>query len=231
MARLRGTSESLPRLFYANVAAPLMPPTLLATVQRLRGRATSEPSPLNLLAPRMNQMMNAATARPSWYLSARREHLAQLTSPMLADGLEVLDRSTAMHRVELRYPFFDRRLAEYCLALPADQKLADGYSRVVARRAMVGVVPEMVRWRAGKGQPGLHIISALRRSRAVLDDLVLQDRGVLVPYVNMDVLRGMYADFVAERAISFRTVIQLWSAAILARWLRDATERQNVLSA
>jgi asparagine synthase (glutamine-hydrolysing) len=231
MARLRGTSESLPRLFYANVAAPLMPPTLLAAVQRLRGRATSEPSPLNLLAPRMIQRMGTPAAQSSWYLSARREHLVQLTSPMLAEGLDLLDRSMAIRRMEGRYPFFDRRLAEYCFALPADQKLADGYSRIVARRAMAGVVPDTARWRAGKGKPGLHIISALRRDRAVLDDLVLRDRGVLAPYANMDVLRGMHADFAAERPVSFRTVIQLWSAAVLARWLRDEAERQNVLSA
>lgn len=231
MARHRGTNESLPRLFYANVAAPLMPPSLLAAVQRARGRWSPELAPLEILSPRMVSLMGAVSKRSPWFVSARNEHVAQLLSPMLAEGLEVLDRSTAIHRVELRFPFFDRRLAEYCVALPADQKLANGYSRIVARHAMAGVVPDKVRWRAGKGQPGLHILSALRRDRAALEDLVLRDRGVLAPYINMDVLRGIYGDFVAERPVSFRTVIQLWSAAILSRWLRDEEERPNVLQA
>lgn len=232
LARLRGTNESLARLFFANVAAPLLPPALLAAALRLRGRAPLSVAPLKLLTPRMREVSGAPkTAKATWSVSARREHLAQLTSPMLADGLELLDRSMAMHRVEGRYPFFDRRLAEYCLSLPADQKLAGGYSRMVARRAMAGVVPDVVRWRAGKGLPGLHIIVALRRSRAILDDLFARDPAVLAPYVDIDLLRAMYADLLAERRIEFRTVIQLWSAAVLARWLREHATRQNVLSA
>ncbi|HEV7765637.1 MAG TPA: asparagine synthase-related protein [Thermoanaerobaculia bacterium] len=230
LARLRGTNESLPRLFYANVAAPLMPRPLLAIVQRLRGRASTNFPTFKLLGPRMREQIGVPTVQPSWYASTRREHLAQLLSPMVADGLELLDHSMAMHRVEGRYPFFDRRLAEYCLALPADQKLTDGYTRSVARRAMAGVVPDKVRWRAGKGLPGLHIFSAMRRDRAILEDLV-RDRDVLAPYVDMDVLNGMYTELLSERPIDFRTVIQLWSAAILARWLRLDAERQNVLSA
>lgn len=226
LAIRRGTSESLPRLFLGNVVAPLMPPSLFALVQRLRGRAPSDDPALKLLTPRMAQLTGASTARHRWYFSARQEHVAQLMSPMLADGLELLDRSMAMHGVEGRYPFFDRRLAEYCLSLPADQKLADGYSRIVARRALDGVVPDTVRWRAGKGRPGLHVIPALRRSRAILDDLFVRDPSVLAPYVDIDVLRAAYADLLSERPIDFRTVVRIWSAAVLARWLRE-----NVLSA
>jgi len=220
LAARRGTNESLPRLFFGNVAAPLMPPSLLAFALRLRGRAPTGDPALKFLTPKMAELTGAASARHPWSFSARQEHVAQLTSPMLADGLELLDRTMAMHGVEGRYPFFDRRLAEYCLSLPADQKLADGYSRIVARRAMNGVVPDMVRWRAGKGLPGVHVIPALRRSRAILDDLFVRDPSVLAPYVDVDVLRAAYADLLSERPIDFRTVIRLWSAAVLARWLR-----------
>lgn len=179
----------------------------------------------------MREATGASTATNRVPLSARREHLAQLTAPMLADGLELLDRSMAMHRVEGRYPFFDRRLAEYCLSLPADQKLAGGYSRIVARRAMAGIVPDVVRWRAGKGAPGLHIIVALRQNRATLDDLFVRDPSVLAPYVDIDALRAVYGEFSAGKNVDFRTVIQLWSAAVLARWLRENATRRNVLSA
>jgi asparagine synthase (glutamine-hydrolysing) len=220
MAARRGTNESLPRLFLGNVAAPLMPPSLLAFALRLRGRASTGDPARKLLTPRMAQLTGAASARHRWTFSAQQEHVAQLTSPMLADGLELLDRTMAMHGVEGRYPFFDRRLAEYCLSLPADQKLADGYSRIVARRAMAGIVPDVVRWRAGKGLPGVHVIPALRRSRAILDDLFVRDPSVLAPYLDIDVLRTLYADFLSERPTEFRTAIRLWSAAVLARWLR-----------
>ncbi|HYC62943.1 MAG TPA: asparagine synthase-related protein [Thermoanaerobaculia bacterium] len=231
LARLRGTNESLPRLFFGNVAAPMLPGALLAAALRLRGRTPSTFAPLKLLTPRTREASRVSMAKYTVPLSARSEHLAQLTSPMLADGLELLDRSMAMHRVEGRYPFFDRRLAEYCLSLPSDQKLAGGYTRIVARRAMAGIVPDAVRWRAGKGLPGLHIIVALRRGRAILDDLFVRDPSVLAPYVDIDALRAMYAEFLSAKSVEFRSVIQLWSAAVLARWLREQQAQQNVLSA
>jgi asparagine synthase (glutamine-hydrolysing) len=220
LASRRGTSESLPRLFLGNVAAQLMPPPLLAFALRLRGRAPANDNALQLLTPQMAQLTGVRAFRHQRYFSARQEHVAQLTSPMLADGLELLDRSVAMHGAEVRYPFFDRRLAEYCLSLPADQKLADGYSRIVARRALAGVVPHAVLWRPGKGLPGLHVIPALRRDLTCLDDVFVRDPSALAPYVNMDALRKAYAGFSSERPIDFKTVIRLWSAAVLARWLR-----------
>jgi asparagine synthase (glutamine-hydrolysing) len=225
LADRRGTRESLPRLFLANVAAPLMPPSVLALALRLRGRTPSGHSGLALLSPRLARLTGARRPPNVWALTARQDHLAQLTAPLLADGLELLDRAMAVGGVEGRYPFFDRRLAEYCVSLPADQKLDDGYSRIVARRALEGILPEAVRWRAGKGLPGLHVIAAMRQQRAVLDDLFVRDPSALAPYVDMKVLRAAYADLLANRPVDFRTAIRVWSAAVLGQWLR------NVLSA
>jgi asparagine synthase (glutamine-hydrolysing) len=225
LAARRGTSESLPRLFMANVAAPLMSPSVLAFALRLRGRAPSGDPGLALLSPRLARLTGAATARHRWLLSTRQEHLAGLNAPMLADGLELLDRTMVLGGIEGRYPFFDRRLAEYCLSLPGDQKLDDGYSRIVARRALEGILPDAIRWRAGKGLPGLHVVTALRRQRELLDELFVRDPSVLAPYVDIDVLRAAYAELISERPADFKTMIRVWSAAVLAKWLR------NVLSA
>jgi asparagine synthase (glutamine-hydrolysing) len=219
LADRRGSRESLPRLFLGNVAAPLMPRPMLAFALRLRGRKPSENPGLRLLTPRLAALAGSSSHR--WFFSERADHRWQLTSPMLAEGLELLDRAMAVSGAEGRYPFFDRRLAEYCLSLPADQKLADGYSRIVARRAMEGVLPPAVQWRAGKGKPGLHIIPSLRARRERLDDLFVGDPSALAPYVNLPVLRAAYDRFLSDRA-DFQTIIQLWSAAALAAWLRQS---------
>lgn len=218
LADRRGSHESLPRLFFGNVAAPLMPPTLLACALRVRGREASLNPGLRLLTPRLAAL--AGTSSRRWFFSERADHRWQLTSPMLAEGLELLDRAMAISGAEGRYPFFDRRLAEYCLSLPADQKLARGYSRIVARRALEGVLPPAVQWRAGKGLPGLHIIPALRASRARLDRVFIRDSSALAPYLDLAVLRAAYDLFLGGRA-DFQTVIRLWSAAALAAWLRQ----------
>jgi asparagine synthase (glutamine-hydrolysing) len=220
LAARRGTHESLARLFVSQVAAPLAPPALLRFNLRLRHRPQLADPGLALLTPRARAIGAARRHRHHVSFSTRSEHVAQFGAPLLAEGLELMDRVFAAAGVEGRYPFFDRRLVEYCISLPADQKLADGYSRIVARRAMEGIVPPEIQWRAGKGKPGLHILPALRASRSVLDDLFVRDPSMLAPYVDIDVLRKTYADFLDARTGDFTLAIRLWSAAILGQWLR-----------
>ena len=64
--------------------------------------------------------------------------------------LEIIDRATAAFSIEPRYPFFDKRLVEFCLALPTNQKLYRGWTRIIMRRAMANILPEIVQWRVGK---------------------------------------------------------------------------------
>ena len=154
------------------------------------------------------------------FRSVREEQVWQLESPFVAEGLELSDRMVARLGVEGRYPFLDRRLVEYCVSLPADQKLAGGYSRIVARRAMEGIVPDAVRWRAGKGAPGLHIVHGLRAHREELDAFFTHDAAAVERWVAIDALRRTYEELTSGRAVDFQSVIRLWSAAALGRWLR-----------
>ena len=73
-----------------------------------------------------------------------------LTDGVNANGCEQFDKAAARFRIEPRYPFFDRRLLEFCLAIPTSQKLYHGFVRMVMRRAMNGILPETIRWRGGK---------------------------------------------------------------------------------
>ena len=219
MARLQGVEPALPTLFLKNVLAPLMPPSLLTLARRLRRKHVGV-SGLALLSPRLAAMSHGSSQRYHPLLTARQQHVAQLNSPMLAEGLELVDRVMADRQVEARYPFFDRRLAEYCVALPAAQKLADGYSRIVARRALQGSMPPAIQWRAGKGKPGLHILPALLAHRARLDDLLLHDPAAIAPYVDLDAVRTLYEDFLQQRSVEFISVIRLWSVAVLGYWVR-----------
>jgi hypothetical protein len=37
----------------------------------------------------------------------------------------------------MRYPFWDKRMIEFCLSLPPEQKIKKGWTRMIMRRAMV----------------------------------------------------------------------------------------------
>ncbi len=54
--------------------------------------------------------------------------------------------------VENRFPFFDRRLVEFLLAIPEEQRWRNGWSKAILRQAMSGIVPETIIKR--KNTPG-----------------------------------------------------------------------------
>ncbi|NJO66017.1 MAG: lasso peptide isopeptide bond-forming cyclase, partial [Richelia sp. RM2_1_2] len=72
--------------------------------------------------------------------SAKKEHYQTITSGLQVYALEVLDKAAAAFSIEQRYPFWDKRLVEFCLAIPSEQKLHKGWSRMVMRRAMTNIL-------------------------------------------------------------------------------------------
>lgn len=59
--------------------------------------------------------------------------------------LRNFDRLSMAHGIEVRMPFMDWRLVTYTMALPDSSKSSDGYTKVVARRAMAKHMPESIR--------------------------------------------------------------------------------------
>lgn len=205
-------------LFSTHVAGRLVPPRVLSTMRRALRRGSGSHGAPPWLRPTWRDAIVEDRFVPT--VRARDEHVRHLRSPLIAEGLELFDRVMSQAGAEGRYPFFDRELVEFCIGLPADQKLAGGFTRVVLRRAMSGVLPEAVQWRAGKGKPGLHLVKSLRDSRDRLDPILLRESSVLEPWVDLGRLRAAYATFAGGGVLDFVTTIQLWSAAALTCWLR-----------
>ena len=85
------------------------------------------------------------------------------------------DQTAATFALEQRYPFFDRRFMEFCLALPFEQKLRQGWTRAIFRRAMEKVLPPKVQWRTDKGNMSVNIRRRLLEERETLDAVILHD--------------------------------------------------------
>jgi asparagine synthase (glutamine-hydrolysing) len=60
------------------------------------------------------------------------------------------DREAAHAAIERRYPFFDRRLAEFCLRIPEEQRRRGTVTKYVLRTAMRDRLPERVRLKSFK---------------------------------------------------------------------------------
>lgn len=62
--------------------------------------------------------------------------------------LRFTDRNSMAFSVESRLPFLDYKFAEYCAKLPISQKLTNGYSKAIMRRALK--MPDKIRKRKDK---------------------------------------------------------------------------------
>jgi len=70
---------------------------------------------------------------------------------MPGDVLVKSDRVSLAHALELRCPFLDKELAEFCISLPANFKISDNEDKVLLRRAYENQWSEEIRKRSKQG--------------------------------------------------------------------------------
>jgi asparagine synthase (glutamine-hydrolysing) len=93
-------------------------------------------------------------ALPSEWGALNRRLYRMFHSTVLPTILRNFDRVSMAHGVEVRMPFMDWRLVTYTMALPEASKSSDGYTKMLARRAMEGRMPESIRM--GRRKVGLN---------------------------------------------------------------------------
>lgn len=173
---------------------------------------------------RTDLAQRCAALDPGWSNPPQTEklhHYRRLANGILPFALEILDKAATMHGIEPRYPFCDKRLIEFCYALPPTQKLHDGWTRMIARRAMKGILPDRIRWRGGKANLSANFNRGLLAfERETLDRIILKDPGTIEGYVDIDVLRRVYERFQVSHA--HEDAMTIWKPLTLALWLEYA---------
>ncbi len=155
----------------------------------------------------------------------RRErpiHRMHIESSLLTLLLEVFARTAAPFEVEPRYPFLDRRVMEFCLSLPGDQKLSQGWDRVVMRRAMEGLLPSEIQWHAKKQDLTPNFNLRLLDSRDLLHDVIVREPDVLEPFIDIDALRATHDRYLDDPRRRTQDSFAVFWAAVFALWLRHS---------
>ena len=124
--------------------------------------------------------------------TARQQHYIDLEYGLLSTAMEIYNIETARFGIEARFPFLDRRLAEFCLAIPPEQKIGHGYTRWVARQGLASYLPEKIRLRSSKGNLGWNFLRGLKADQDLFEDIFNSPNKLLEQYLNFDVLRKMF---------------------------------------
>lgn len=142
-----------------------------------------------------------------------------MTSGLIPYGFELTDKASMAFAIENRHPFADRRLVEFCLALPPQQKLQQGWIRMIVRRALANILPEKITWRGGKTVNSPAVTAAFSEVKtALLQEIIMNDPGPLEMYVNITALREIYQRYQLKQDL--HDEILIWQAVTLALWLR-----------
>ena len=97
--------------------------------------------------PSFNEIMNNYNGLPIANLYTKNSqyaHYTDITNPTIEMSLNLINHSANMYGIDIKFPFMDRKLIEFCLSIPSSQKLKNGVSRSILRRSLKNIIPTSI---------------------------------------------------------------------------------------
>lgn len=175
----------------------------------------------SLSAPERMPIASYRDTLPDYYSSFDRRLYAMFHGSVLPTILRNFDRVSMAHGVEVRMPFMDWRLVTHAMSLPAEMKSDDTHSKLVARRAMAGIMPESIRTGTRKVGFNSQMPAWLNGSLGRWADAVLATpHDAFDTLVNRSAVRARVAALTAHGAWDWTAVGRLWPYINL-KWYLD----------
>lgn len=226
-ARAASTLHGWPikHLLWEFAISPLIPSFIKQIWHRLHRRVEPDDeikeSIVNQALAKSQRLRERMQASSVSYNNVRIGQRADLESPASVPIFEWFNGVSIAHNIDIRYPFFDRRVAEFCLSLPSQQKLHKGWTRMVLRRAMDGYLPDAIQWRIGKSDLAQCFFHNLHTED---HDLLLQTfhtgMKTLSPYIEISRLWEECQHWLSDEKVVQQHWKSIWYAATLTAWLQ-----------
>jgi asparagine synthase (glutamine-hydrolysing) len=125
--------------------------------------------------------------------------------------LRNFDLMSMAHGIEVRMPFLDYRLVKLGFSLPSDRKVGEGYTKLILREAMTGILPEAIRLRKLKLGFNSPLQSWLMGPLRPWVEEVLRTPSPLDAWVDRGFLAQQYQRLTTSgRAPHWQEVTQFW---------------------
>ena len=203
LRKIRGNAEAAGKRFCWRTVLrfglwPLLPIAAQRAFTGLLNRSRVPPwiEPSFAVRTRLSGRLRHELPAPSFPTLAQKDLYEVLASGWRIHALEMEDRAAAAFGIEQRHPFCDRRLLEFALALPEDQRWRGSQTKYVLRRAMSSVLPESVCQRRTKAEfsPVFLKTFAMNGGRSLFHALPIATEG----WVKQEAVDQKYSDMEAE---------------------------------
>ncbi len=203
--------------------APLLPPALRRALNRFTHRHGAPEWLDQALAARVDLYRKSQN---SWDVRgysglAQRDTIRRATNPLETHLMEIEERSEWRFGLLQRHPFFDRRVAEFALSLPQEQKQRQpGKYKYILRYAMRGKLPVEILTRTDSpaGVPTIR--------NMLLDPLISsmfhKPKIAEFSWIDLKTVQKMHADLSHSIEVPSLHVLALWRVAGVEAWARAA---------
>jgi asparagine synthase (glutamine-hydrolysing) len=205
---------------------PNLPRWLLSTFRRIRygsqetGQTNTVLNPQFAAQPSIKKRCRSRDLPQTPPTSVREEQYTVLSSGLFTHVLELSDQCASAFSIEVRHPFMDKRLVEFCLALPPEQKLNNGWSRVVMRRAMAGILPETIRWRGGKTSMEENFEQGLiQTDKTIVEKALFNNSLTGTEFLNLEFLQHCFQAALSKWEDRPSSTMAIWQGTTLSLWL------------
>jgi len=166
-----------------------------------------------------------SSATPELALDPWTRHFRALTNGVWQTELEVNSAVAEHWGIDVRFPFFDRRLIELCVDLPLHFKMSDGWGRYVLRTATRDLIPDRIRWRTTKAELNAYFLYALATfDRESLRESLASGTERLSEFFNMPMLMAALDTFLSAPLTHQWLGLAAYRALVIHEWLRTLEE-------
>jgi asparagine synthase (glutamine-hydrolysing) len=167
------------------------------------------------IAATLGDALGPGTARNDGFLASSMHH--DTTHSSVPRQLHYQDRNSMAHGIEARVPFLDYRLVEFCLRLPASQRIDLGVTKALLRRAFREELPPIVRKRIDKKGFSEPLGSWLRgKGHGQVSEILLSDRARSRNLLRRDRIEKALVEHLA----GIDRTIPIYRALTLEVWFR-----------
>lgn len=177
---------------------PMVPAALRHVLRPAVRRVRRNRLPQWICADFANEIGLTDARRNRVWLRKFPTHSQQHIYNLLMVGLNVAmdfdqaDRLASFHSTEFRYPFMDRRLVEFLLAIPEEQRWWMDRPKAILRRGLDGTLPKAIRDRRTKSCYTPAVALALKRQSVDMEPLMRNSRLAQMGAIDRAALRRIF---------------------------------------